>query len=316
MIPRGPRGNWSVAEQMSSHVLEVARGERFDFGANWSRFLAVLDERRILEAERSLREMLGLTDFSGCSFLDIGSGSGLFSLAARRLGARVRSFDYDAQSVNCTRELRRRYFPDDVNWQIEEGSVLDETFVRRLGEFDVVYSWGVLHHTGSMWRALGHAALPVAAGGKLFVAIYNDTGWRTRAWRGVKRVYNALPRPLKLPFVFLILGPGQLKAAVQALITLRPGEFVRSWTRHDTQRGMSRWHDAIDWIGGYPYEVAKAHELVEFYRARGFNLLKLKTASYALGCNELVFERVSDEPCKQADAEPQAAGTEAGPVSQ
>jgi 2-polyprenyl-3-methyl-5-hydroxy-6-metoxy-1,4-benzoquinol methylase len=281
-----------VGEHIGSHVLEVARGERFEFGANWSRFLAVLNERRITEAERSLREMLDISDLAGRSFLDIGSGSGLFSLAARRLGARVRSFDYDPRSVACTRELRRRFFPDDAGWQIEEGSVLDEAFMRGLGAFDVVYSWGVLHHTGAMWQALGHAALPVAPGGKLFVAIYNDMGWRSRAWRVVKRVYNGLPPPLKLTFVFLILVPGQSKAAAQALITLRPGEFVRSWTRYNEQRGMSRWHDAIDWIGGYPYEVAKSEELIDFYGARGFRLLKVKgDTSYALGCNELVFAR-------------------------
>src|SRR5205807_740046 len=130
----------------------------------------------IAEAESSLKRMLEVESLAGRSFLDIGSGSGLFSLAARRLGARVRSFDYDPQSVACTRELRRRFYPDDADWQIEEGSVLDEGYVRALGTFDVVYSWGVLHHTGAMWRALAHAALPVAVGGKLFIAIYNDTG--------------------------------------------------------------------------------------------------------------------------------------------
>src|ERR687884_322280 len=107
---------------MSSHAIEIAHGERFQFGENWARFLAVLDDERIRRAEESLKEMLEVESLDGQSFLDIGCGSGLFSLAARRLGARVHSFDYDPQSVACATELRRRYFPDDERWVIEEGS--------------------------------------------------------------------------------------------------------------------------------------------------------------------------------------------------
>src|ERR1700755_2012521 len=142
---------------MSAHAIEVGRGERFEFGENWSRFLAVLDEERIRKPQESLREMLEVERREGKSFLDIGAGSGLFSLAARRLGARVHSFDYDPRSVACTRELRRRFFDADPSWTIDEASALDESYVRSLGTFDVVYSWGVLHHTGQMWRALENA---------------------------------------------------------------------------------------------------------------------------------------------------------------
>ncbi|HEX8686718.1 MAG TPA: 50S ribosomal protein L11 methyltransferase, partial [Pyrinomonadaceae bacterium] len=122
---------------MSAHAIEVSRGERFEFGENWSRFLAVLDDERIGKAEESLRAMLEVESLAGRSFLDIGSGSGLFSLAARRLGARVHSFDYDPRSVACARELRRRYFPEDPAWVVEEGSALDADYVRSLGLFDV-----------------------------------------------------------------------------------------------------------------------------------------------------------------------------------
>src|SRR5262245_14932037 len=148
-----------------SQAVEVAAGERFEFGKNWAAYLKALDETRIVEAERSLADMLETKSLDGKRFIDIGSGSGLFSLAARRMGARVHSFDYDPHSVACARELRRRYFPDDPDWTVEQGSALDEKYLRSLGAFDVVYSWGVLHHTGNMWQALENVAPLVADGG-------------------------------------------------------------------------------------------------------------------------------------------------------
>src|SRR5439155_18132467 len=185
-----PEGN-----NVSTHQKEIAEGKRFEFGKNWSRFLACLDEQRIAAAEASLREMLEVNDLVGERFLDIGCGSGLFSLAARRLGAVVHSFDYDPHSVACTQELKRRYFADDAFWTIEEGSVLDAGYLAALGQFDVVYSWGVLHHTGQMWQALDLVAPLVADEGKLFIAIYNDQGGVSRRWRAIKRVYNRSPWP-------------------------------------------------------------------------------------------------------------------------
>ena len=274
---------------MSSHAIEIAQGERFEFGKNWSRFLELLDDTRIESAVDSLRQMLEVEDLSGKSFLDIGSGSGLFSLAARRLGARVHSFDYDPHSVACTTELRRRYFSNDSDWKIEEASALDADYVKSLGEFDVVYSWGVLHHTGEMWRALDNAQLPVKRGGKLFIAIYNDMGSRSRRWVWIKRTYNDLPRFLKSPFALATIAPQEAKSLLRSLVTLKPGEYVREWTQYDKNRGMSRWRDIIDWVGGYPYEVAKPEEIFDFYRARGFQLTKMKCGGVGLGCNEFVF---------------------------
>jgi 2-polyprenyl-3-methyl-5-hydroxy-6-metoxy-1,4-benzoquinol methylase len=275
--------------ETSLHASEVARGERFEFGENWSRFLAALDDRRILEAEDSLRRMLETETLDGRSFLDIGSGSGLFSLAARRLGARVHSLDFDPRSVACTAELRRRYFPGDGAWVVEEGSALDADYLRSLGLFDVVYSWGVLHHTGEMWRALENARLPVGPGGRLFIAIYNDTGTQAARWKWIKKTYNRLPRPLRPPFAALVIAPDEIKPALSALVRLRPGEYIRRWTAYDKNRGMSRWRDIIDWVGGYPYEVATPDEIFEFYRARGFTLTKLKCGGVGLGCNEFIF---------------------------
>lgn len=263
-----------------SHAKEIERGERFAFGENWSRFLSVLDDHRISIAEASLCDMLGVDSLEGKSVLDIGCGSGLFSLAARRLGARVYSFDFDPRSVACTAELKRRYFPEDNNWVIEEGSVLETEYLRRLGKFDVVYSWGVLHHTGQMWHALQNASEMVSNDGTLFIAIYNDQGWISKYWTTVKRNYNkgAIPRALILivhvPYLFL------LRYLVRAITG-----------RLSLERGMSLWYDALDWLGGYPFEVATPEAIFSFFRKQSFVLEKLKTCRGRMGCNEFVFTK-------------------------
>ncbi len=280
-------------EIIGQHGREVAAGERFEFGKNWAAFLSVLDEERIETAVQSLREMLECETLAGKRFLDIGSGSGLFSLAARRLGAEVVSFDFDTNSVACTRELKSRYFETDANWRIEQGSALDADYVTSLGKFDVVYSWGVLHHTGEMWKALENAVIPTRAGGKLFIALYNDTGSQASRWHWIKKTYCRLPQVLKTPFAIAVSLPDEVKRLASALVRLKPMEYVHSWTRYKTGRGMNRWHDIIDWVGGFPYEYASVDAVFEFYKARGFTLTKVVSGGVGLGCNEFVFERTA-----------------------
>ena len=274
---------------MIQHVEEVSAGQRFEFGRNWRKFLDELSEERIRNAESSLQEMLGVKSLMGSRFLDVGSGSGLFSLAARRLGASVQSFDYDPHSVACTTELKRRYFEQDQHWRIDEGSILDERYVRTLGTFNIVYSWGVLHHTGRMWQALEHAASLVAKDGYLFIAIYNDQGGASRRWLRVKRLYNWLPHRAKCavlwPSCVRLLGPTIFR-------DLLSGNPFRTWFSYKQQRGMSPWRDIVDWVGGYPFEVATPESIFDFFSAKGFVLKKLKTCGGGHGCNEFVFERV------------------------
>jgi 2-polyprenyl-3-methyl-5-hydroxy-6-metoxy-1,4-benzoquinol methylase len=273
---------------------EIQTGDRFAFGANWTHFLTTLNEIRITEAENSLRDMLGVTNLDGRRFLDIGCGSGLFSLAARRLGAQVHSFDFDSRSVACAQELKRRFFPEDDAWQVEQGSVLDREYIGRLGQFDIVYSWGVLHHTGSMWLAIENAISRVATPrGTLFIAIYNDQGWKSHVWWFIKLIYNRLPRQFKRSFVIGVSVLVHALVIVKYSIKLRPMIAIAPLLSDRRERGMSARYDAIDWIGGFPYEFAKFDVLVNYLEARGFALTKYRRYD-SQGCNEFVARRGSD----------------------
>lgn len=273
---------------MTTHATEVANGARFEFGANWAQFFSVLTDDRIALAEQSLRNMLDVSNFQGKHFLDIGSGSGLFSLVARRLGAKVHSFDYDPQSVACTAELKRRYYPDDPDWVVEQGSALDKDYLQTLGQWDIVYSWGVLHHTGAMWQALENIIPLVRHGGTLFIAIYNYQRVMTPVWTWVKRTYNRLPNGLR----WLVLGPALIRLwGLRTIYDLLRGKPFYTWRNYAeySVRGMSAWRDVVDWVGGYTFEVAKPEEIFRFYGDRGFNLRNIVTCGGGLGCNEFVF---------------------------
>ena len=267
---------------MKSSVKDATREQRFAFGVNWSRFLDTITDERIKGAEKALKDMLQIVNLTEKNFLDIGSGSGLSSLAARRLGARVHSFDFDPMSVSCTKELRKRYFPTDSNWIVDKGSVLDTGYLKSLGQFDIVYSWGVLHHTGAMWQALENVCSLVRPGGQLFLAIYNDQRWISSYWSFIKLIYNKYPRFRGIVILFHVPYLYGLRYCYRILTG-----------RRRLERGMSLWHDMIDWLGGYPFEVAKPEEVFEFCSKHGLILVKLKTCGGRHGCNEFVFRLAS-----------------------
>ncbi|MFK8113432.1 MAG: class I SAM-dependent methyltransferase [Rubripirellula sp.] len=273
----------------------MAAEERFAFGENWKAFLAALDEERIGQAVLSLRQRLGVETLEGKRFLDLGSGSGLFSLAAHRLGAEVVSIDFDSDSVGCTQELRQRFGkdPSEASWRVMQGSVLDVPLMDSLGQADVVYSWGVLHHTGEMNRAIELASQRTRVGGKLFIAIYNDQGRASRRWLSIKRIYHRLPAVLRPCWVVAVAGVYEFKFALARAARLKNPLPFQDWRAKKSDRGMSAWHDWVDWVGGLPFEVATPEQIVGPLRQQGFVLETLKTVGNGWGCNEFVFSRGS-----------------------
>ena len=263
--------------------------ERFGFGKNWQQFLRLLDEDRIQEAEKSLCDMLHIPDMSGRSFIDVGCGSGLFSLAAMRLGAsRVHSLDYDVHSVACAHELKSRFYPDATRWTIERGDALDKKYLNGLGTYDVVYSWGVLHHTGNMWQGIENVLMLVADRGKLFIAIYNDGGTKSRRWHKLKYLYNrGLLYRIAITGIFIPLNV--TRNLISDLSRLK-SPFKR-YREYKKKRGMSVLRDWIDWFGGYPYEFAKPEEVAAFCRDRGFETIVSvnKSPGSALGNIEYIL---------------------------
>ncbi|MGB9615703.1 MAG: class I SAM-dependent methyltransferase [Desulfomonilaceae bacterium] len=282
---------------MSDHSTH-AEQKLFSFGTNWQKFLKAYDAERLDYAACSLSDFLGERELTGKSFLDIGCGSGLFSYAAYSLGAApIMSFDIDPYSVACCRQLRA-LAQDPPYWTVQQGSILDKQFLRGLGEYDIVYSWGVLHHTGRMWEAMQNAMSLVAPGGYFYIAIYNkilgrDGGvsWIHRFWLTIKKMYN--DHPMIGRYVF---EPMAMSAYVVMLLLMRrnPYTYIRDYKSH---RGMSWRTDATDWLGGYPYEFATVDEVFSFVRSsdRAFQLVNINTTC-GRGLNWYLFKKTASEP--------------------
>lgn len=262
----------------------MTEDSRFAFGENWHRYLAELDDQKIATARAALESLVSI-ELAGRTFLDVGCGSGIHSLAAWLSGAVVTSFDYDDESVSCTAGLRDR--AGAPNWRVEQGSILDQTYLSSLGHYEIVYSWGVLHHTGAMWEAIRNAAGLVAPGGTFVMAIYNYQPGTTERWTWVKRTYNQSG-----PVVRGLLVAGSfVRMWARPIIrdTVRWRDPLRTWRGYGT-RGMDPKIDLIDWVGGYPYEAATPDDVMAFVSALGFSGEVVSTVT-GHGCNEFRFTR-------------------------
>ncbi|MFA5859276.1 MAG: class I SAM-dependent methyltransferase [Elusimicrobiota bacterium] len=261
---------------------------RFGFGKNWGSYSTTIDDKKIGEAVNSLKSMLKTDTLEGKTFIDIGSGSGLFSLAAKRLGAKkIHSFDYDPNSVETTAKIKSLYYPEDTGWTVEHGDILDTAYLSKLGTYNIVYSWGVLHHTGNMWQTLRNTKNLAATGDStIFIALYNDQGWQSVVWKTIKRWYNTAPtKLLKTLILYLAFIRLWYPTFIKDLLKLQPGS---TWKTYEKNRGMSPWHDVIDWVGGYPFEVARFDDVVSFFHRDGFTLIN-SIRCYGHGNSEFVF---------------------------
>lgn len=274
-----------MAQELYEHSYRSER--HFSFGQNWKEFLESFNERKLEEAMRSLTEFLGGKEaLQGKTFVDVGCGSGLFSLAAFRLGAaRVVSVDIDESSVWCAKHLRGLE-GEPAEWEILTGSALDPDFIGNLGRFDIVYSWGVLHHTGDMWKAIENVIRLVASGGRFYIAIYNDNPHLLEGssafWVKAKYLYNRAPTLLKRGWEAVYTAYYKLGLRAHGI---DPEKYINAY---DSLRGMSFATDIRDWIGGYPYEYARTHEMRAFFWQRGFRCIK-EVAARSIGCNEFLF---------------------------
>lgn len=252
----------------------------FDFGRNWQAFSNdKMDAQRLQRAQESLQALLQQHDLEGASLLDVGCGSGLFSIAARTIGAqRVVGVDINPRCIEvATDNVARLAVRDGLSFCV--ASALDQGSLAPLGRFDIVYAWGSLHHTGALWNAIRTVAQSVAPGGTLVLAIYNKHV-TSRAWLAIKRVYNHLPR----------FGQRLMALALAPIIYLAKLAVTRR-NPFDKQRGMDFWYDVIDWVGGYPYEYATPAEVEVFMRGQGFTLRRVIPSEVPTGCNEFVFVR-------------------------
>jgi SAM-dependent methyltransferase len=263
---------------------------RFAFGDNWASYAALVDEERLVEAERGLVRLLGAEGLRGRTMLDIGCGSGLHAAAAGRLGtARIVAIDLDARSVETAREMLLRHAPL-VPAEVRQADVFDlepET----AGHFDVVYSWGVLHHTGAMLEAIARAAAMVAPGGLFAFALYRRT-WLCALWGYEKRWYAAA-RPSAQAMARRIYT-----ALLRARFAVTGRDFANYVASYQSARGMDFLHDVHDWLGGYPYESISPAEVDDRMRRLGFEHVRSFTQVPSLGlfgsgCDEYVYRRAT-----------------------
>lgn len=266
----------------------------FEFGRNWSGFSELIDESRIAQAVAGLERLAGPGGLAGKTFLDIGCGSGLHSLAALQLGAsRVQAVDLDPQSVATARRVLSSYstaYSTGATWEVREQSVFDLD-PARLGKFDVVYAWGSLHHTGALCEAWRLAAQMVAPDGILIVAVYRKTRF-CWLWKLEKRLYTRAPKWLQSCARAAFVGAMRLAF----LLTGRNFRAYRENYGHSF-RGMDYYRDVHDWMGGYPYESMSPAEADAFRKTLGFVPVRafveerMRVGVFGSGNDEYIWQR-------------------------
>ena len=277
-------------EAMSDAVNLLDRESHFDFGRNWASYLQLVTDAHVQEAVRSLQRLAG-DDLRGKRVLDIGCGSGLHALAALRLGAReVVAVDIDADCLATTQQLLQAHAAGQP-WSTRQTSVFD-LITDSPAPFDVVYSWGVLHHTGDMYRALRAAAALVAPDGQFIFALYRHTRlcW---LWKIEKKWYAGA-------------GAGAQARARSAYVGLLRialsmargrGGFTNYVSAYGQRRGMDFYHDVHDWLGGWPYESISPAQTERFMsqlglrRVRVFTRRGIQLGLFGSGCDEYVYAR-------------------------
>jgi 2-polyprenyl-3-methyl-5-hydroxy-6-metoxy-1,4-benzoquinol methylase len=255
----------------------------FSFGRNWTDFLGTVGDDEVEKAKTDICEWLGECAVSGKDVIDVGSGSGIHSLAFVRLGARrVHSFDYDQFSVEATKRLWSA-IEEPGHWAVEHGSVLDKEYLDSLGQFDIVYSWGVLHHTGELWKAVKNCFGLVRPGGMVWIALYQK-GPRYPADLALKKKYNSASAFGKRVMAY---------SRILKIMISRARHFKNPFAWNEkSARGMNRYHDLIDWLGGLPYEVAGEDEVVRVAAEHDLVLERINVVNEG-GCSVYVFRQAA-----------------------
>jgi 2-polyprenyl-3-methyl-5-hydroxy-6-metoxy-1,4-benzoquinol methylase len=261
---------------------------QFDFGKNWEDFSRnALDPEKVRQAQVDFQKLLSEIPLEGRSFLDIGFGQGLSLLSAASAGARCLGIDINPRCLQVLDQNRKTFFPDIGGERIAclQGSILDPESIHKLQShsfskderFEIVHSWGVLHHSGAMLQAIQNSANLVSSHGHLVLAIY-QAHWSSPLWKLIKYVYNRSP-VLAQWFLILIFYP---------MIYLAKWLVTRKNPKNKN-RGMDFYHDVIDWVGGHPYEYATQAQIVSYLKELGFELIRFFPPATPIGCMEFVF---------------------------
>ena len=274
---------------MKNDSLKFDQSTHFEFGKNWAEYSKNIGEEEITDARYELARLLASESLEGKTFLDIGCGSGIHSLAALLMGATdVRAIDLDPDSVSTTRSVLETHWDRD-NYQVEQTNIFD-TSPDLFPTFDVVYSWGVLHHTGDMWGAIEKAASFVRPGGMLAIAIYRKTPL-CGFWKKEKRLFTNGG-----PIVRGILTTTYMAIKILRDIVRLKNPLKKILHYREGTRGMRWKSDVVDWLGGYPYESASLDEIRGFLEPSGFRLTqsfktKAEWGVFGSGCAEYLFQR-------------------------